>query len=178
MQNKRMAMVGAFAALAAGVVLAPVPATAASPRAACGAGDYNYQAVADTYVFTRASGANAVVSGDPGVTLSISKTTTYTVGGTLGGTSSISGSVIVATIQQQLNYSITATMSGTTTNSGSWTVPASYTNGGQLEIGARKHSGAIQKYAAKPADCSNGRLVATTNYNAPQVGWFFKTTKL
>jgi hypothetical protein len=181
-KSKSWATVGAVAALAVGGVATPAMAASdlglITPQGVCGAGDYNYEAVADSYTFTRASGNNSVVTGDPGVTLSISKTTTFTVGGTLGGTSSISASVVVATIQQQLNYSITASLSGTTTDSGTWTVPSDYTNGGRLEIGARTHSGAVQKYAAKPADCSNGRLVSATNYNAPEAGWYFKQTKL
>lgn len=173
MKSKRWAVAGALA-LVVGGFAAPAPAMAA----ACGAGDFNYKTVGDKYTFTRANGTRAVVNGDPGVTLTISTTTTYTVGGTLGGTSQISASIVILTIQQQMNYSITASLSGTTANSGAWTVPKSYTNGGRLEIGARKHSGAIQKYAAKPKDCSNGKLVGATSYNAPEDGWYFKHTKL
>lgn len=184
MKGKRWATATAFAALAIGGITTPGYAMAArgqgsvTPQGACSAGDFNYVAVGDQWGFTRASGSNSAVSGDPGVTLTISRSRTFTVGGTLGGTSSISASVVVFTVQQQYDYSITASFSGTSTSSGSWTVPANYTNGGRLEIGARKHSGGVQKYAAKPRDCSNGRLVDATSYNAPEVGWYFKHVKL
>jgi hypothetical protein len=100
------------------------------------------------YVFTRASGHPVRVSGDPGVTLTISTSTTFTVIGTIGANAQISGSVVVLTVQEQINVSITASISRATTNSGAWTVPASYTIGGRLEIGARKFSGIVSKYRA------------------------------
>lgn len=173
MKSKRWAAAGALA-LVVGGFAAPAPAMAV----ACGPNDFNYKTVGDAWTFTRANGTRAVVSGDPGVTLTISTTTTYTVGGTLGGNTQVSASIVILTIQQQLNYSITASLSGTTANSGSWTVPNSYTNGGRLEIGGRKHSGAVQKYRAKPQDCSNGALLGAASYNAPEDGWYFKHTKL
>ena len=150
----------------------------ATPKAACGIGDYNYEDVGDIRTFTRASGFNSAVSGDPGVTLTISRTTTFTVSGSLGATSSISGSVIVLTAQQQLNVTLTATFSGQSSSSGSWTVPSSYTNGGKLEIGSRKHRGTIEKFQAKPSNCTNGTLLASTTYNAPEDGWYFQHVKL
>jgi hypothetical protein len=149
-----------------------------TPQSACGADDYNYVDTSTGYTFTRASGNNASVSGDAGVTLTISTSTTFTVGGTIASNSQVSASIVIMTVSQALNISLTASISRTSTNSGAWTVPASYTNGGRLEIGARKYNGVVTKYRAKPSDCSNGTYISSASYNAPDDGWYFKHTQL
>jgi hypothetical protein len=182
-KTKRWALASVLATMFIGGMSAPAMASGnpgkVHPHAACGASDYNYVDIDNGRTFTRASGPNSAVSGDPGVTLTISRTTTFTVGGSLGATMAISASAIVATVQQSINVTLTASISGTSTSSGAWTVPDSYTNGGQLQIGAMKHTGTIQKYHTKPADCSNGSLAATTSYNAPEnSGWYFRHVRL
>jgi hypothetical protein len=182
-KSKRWAVTGVFATLFIGAMSAPAMASghpgSITPHAACGAADYNYVDTGDTRTFARASGAHSSVSGDPGTTLTISRSTTFTVTGSLGVTSSISASAIVATAQSQLNITLSGSVSGTSSSSGAWTVPSSYTNGGALQIGAMKHSGMIKKYHAKPADCSNGAFVSSTTYNAPDDnGWYFHHVKL
>lgn len=182
MKSTKWTVAGAFATLLIGGMATPAMAAdnpgSATPQAACGPGDYNYKDVGDVYTFTKASGFNSTVSGDPGITLNISRTTTFTVGGSLGITSSISGSIIVLTAQSQLGITLTASISGTSSSSGSWTVPNNYPRGGRLTIGARKHRGTIEKFRAKPADCTNGSLIASTSYNAPEEGWHFQHVKL
>ncbi len=167
-----------FAVGAATPAFAADPDPDISPMGACGYNDYNYVNRSYGYVFTRASGSRSAVSGDPGVTLTISTSTAFTVTGTIGSNTQISVSMVILTVQQSLNVSITAGFTRTTTNSGAWTVPASYTNGGMLEIGARKYSGTVSKYRAKVSDCTNGAFISSVNYNAPQDGWYFKTTRL
>jgi hypothetical protein len=161
-----------------GATAIPALAEEVTPQAACGPNDFNYVDTSTGYTFTRASGNNASVSGDAGVTLSISTSTTFTVSGTIGSSTGLSASIVILTVKQDLNISITASISRTSTNSGSWTVPNSYTNGGRLEIGARKYKGVVTKYRAKPADCSNGAYISSASYNAPDNSWHFQHTKL
>ena len=180
----RTLAVGALTAALAASIGVSAPAFADAPKvgpttnAACPNGGTTYRTVGDDYTFTRAAGNQAVVSGDPGVTLQISKTISFTVGGTLGGNTTVSASAVVLTVQQQLNYSITGSYTATSSNSGAWTVPATYTNGGRLEIGARKHTGWVYKYQLT-ATCSLGNQIGSgANYNAPEEGWYFKRSKL
>ena len=172
-------MASVFSALMLGSVSTPALASP-EPTATvtCGPDDVNYVDADDVSTFTVASGDNAVVSGDAGVTLAISRSTTFSVGGSISNTSSISASLVVATVSDALGVTITSSYSGTSSSSGSWTVPDDYTNGGRLEIGALKHSGEVQQYQANPDDCSNGDLVSSAAYDAPETGWFFKHVKI
>jgi hypothetical protein len=180
-KSKTWAATTAFAILLTATMASPAMAAdspgSASPHAACGIGDYNYEDVGDVETYSQAPGFYSKVSGDPGVTLSISRSVVFTVSGSLGATSSISGSVIVLTAQQQLNVTLTATISGTSSTSGAWTVPANYTNGGTLQIGAWKHRGTIEKFQAKPSNCTDGTLLSSTNYNAPEDNFYFRRSR-
>jgi hypothetical protein len=171
-----LATVTAFSAF--GATATPALAGPPTPKMACNLNDYNYVDTSTGYTFTRASGTNASVSGDAGVTLTISTSTTFTVSGTIASNTQLSASVVIITVNQAFNISITTGISRTSTNSGAWTVPASYTNGGRLEIGARKYKGVVTMYQAKPSDCSNGAYISSASYDAPDDGWYFQHSKL
>lgn len=147
------------------------------PYSQCPNGGTMYKAIKDSYKFKQASGSRSRVSGDPGVTLRISTSRTFSVSGTISSTSSVSASVVLATVQSQLGFSISTSFSGTTENSGSWKVPKSYKRGGALAIGARVHSGAVQRWTLN-VKCQPKNLVDAASYKAPQKGWYFKTYKL
>ena len=138
-----------------------------SPMGACGYGDYNYVNTSYGYVFTRASGTQSAVSGDPGVTISISTSTSFTVSGTLGGNTQISASIVVLTVQQSMSISITAGFTRTTTNSGAFQVPWDWTNRRNAQdrraeiLGQRHEVTAPGSATAATVNTSAGRLQRT-----------------
>lgn len=181
----RKAIVCAVLSMAAAVPAASGPAMAAddnagvsvSPNSACPNGAVVWEDEGDTYTWVQASGNNARVSGDPGVTLGISTTTSYSETGSISVSSGITVSDVITTVKTDVGVTISQGYSMTTSSSGSWTVPASYTNGGALAIGARKHKGSVQKWQAN-VNCAPTTLLSSSSYKAPEVGWYFKHFQL
>lgn len=154
------------------------PSTAAmTPDSACPNGGVAWEDEGDTYSFTQASGSNSRVSGDPGVTLSISTSTAFTETGSIGTATGITTSDVITTVKTDVNVTISKGYTKTSSNSGSWTVPASYTNGGALAIGTRKHRGSVQKWQVN-AFCAPSKIMSSVSYNAPETGWYFKRFRL
>jgi hypothetical protein len=159
-------------AYAAEPVSAAVPA---STQSLCPGNYVHYTVASSGYNFQQATGSMSYVSGDTGVTLSISTSTSFTVSGSLTTTGSITASSVVASVQASVGVTVTQTKSGTTTNSGAWTVPSNYLKGA-LAIGSLKYHGTVYKYLENSA-CVD-ILQATTAYNAPQNSWHFATFKI
>lgn len=147
-----------------------------SPASLC-SGSYTFFKTNNTGIqFTQASQPNSSVTGGPGVTLSISTSTTFTVSGTVSASAEVSTSAIFASVSATMGVSITNSKSGTTTNSGSWTVPSNW-NIGRLAIGAMKYKGTVTKYLENK-DCVDVQVGSSASYNAPQNEWHFQTSKV
>lgn len=176
-------MLKIFAMGSAAVALALFSGTAAmaapvqsSVQTQCPQGGTEYEATNDSSAFTQASGSNSSVSGGPNVKLSISTSTTYTVTGTLGATTTITASAVIGSVSQAFNVSIAESKSGTTSVGGAWTVPADYQIG-RLAIGSLKHSGTVTRYTVNP-NCSL-TYHSSTSYNAPPSNeWTFTHTRV
>jgi hypothetical protein len=134
-----------------------------------------YRATHTGTSFAQASGANSAVTGGPGVTLTISRSTTFTVGGSITTTGGISASAVVATVKADIGVTVQSSRSGTTTNSGAWRVPGNY-RVGRLAIGSLKYSGRVTKYLENRACQQLG--LATVSYNAPRDEWHFQTSRV
>lgn len=166
------------AVLAFGLVAIGTPAAHAdepTPKSLCAGGRVVYKASKAGSGFVRASGKNAATTGGPGVTLTISTTDTYTVGGSLTTTTGISAGSVVASVKADIGVTLQSSRSGTTSSTGSWKVPSSYKQG-RLEIGSFKYSGSVSKYIENRS-CQLVRQ-ATTNFNAPRNEWHFQTSKI
>jgi len=144
-------------------------------RSLCSGGRVFYRASHTGTAFAQASGANSAVTGGPGVTLTISRSTTFTVGGSITSTGGISASAVIATVKADVGVTVQASRSGTTTNSGAWRVPGNYTIG-RLAIGSLKYSGRVTKYLENSGcqQLSQG----TVSYNAPRNEWHFQTSRV
>jgi hypothetical protein len=135
-----------------------------------------YKASNSSITFTQASGSNSSVTGGPGITLTISRATTFTVGGSLGASIDVSGSIEVVTIKQAYNVTLTASKSGTSTSTGSWTVPSTY-KVGRLAIGAFKYKGTVTKYVENK-NCVLVKFGTAAQYNAPANEWSFQRSRV
>ena len=144
--------------------------TPASTQSECSGSRTVYQSTKDGGVFTQAAQSNSSVSGQGGITIGISTSTTFTVGGSFTTTAGVSASTIVATVKADFAVTVQASRSSTTSNSGSWTVPESW-GSGRLAIGTMKYRGTVTKYLEN----RNCQLVQQDqgSYNAPQAEWFF-----
>lgn len=151
-------------------------ATDVTPQGLCPGGREVYKASNSAVAFTQASGGNSSVTGGPGVTLSISTSTTFTVSGSIGTNVDITASAAILAIKQGYSVTVQASRSGTTTNSGSWTVPASY-NVGRLQIGAMKYAGTVTKYLENTS-CVLVKKGSTVTYNAPKNEWHFESSRV
>lgn len=155
------------------------PPPAASPsRSQCSGDRYFYKKHDDKKKFKRAKGSYSAVSGDAGVTLTISKTRTFTVGGSISATQNVSVDAVVATLSASVGETVSLTYSDQSSVSGSWKVPSSYKKGGRLEIGANVHSGYVTKYRERK-DCSIYTYSNPATYkNLPENNWHFHHVKL
>jgi hypothetical protein len=126
--------------MAAVAVLVPLPASADTGGkkqiAVCDPGGnpphYAFSGKKAIYIPAR----HGRVYGQSGVTLSISKGVSKTIGGSLTGTSSAEAGVIFAKASVSLAISVQYARTTTTTFGGSWTVPKKQSVG-WLEVGTR-----------------------------------------
>jgi len=172
----KAATVALVAIFALGLGVAPASASEAGPLSLCSGSNQKNTANNKSITFTRASGANSSVTGGPGVTLTISKSTTFSVSGSITGSSSVSASVVVATVQAQVGATIGASYSGTSSSSGAWTVPSTYQIG-RLEIGSNKYAGTVTHYVEN-SNCVWVQSGTSAAYDAPAKEWHFKTSKV
>lgn len=77
---------------------------------------------------------NGRIYGQSGVTLTIRQDTSWTVGGSITGTTGVAASVLFEKASASLSVSVTASRTTTTSYSGSWTVPKTQKMG-WLEVG-------------------------------------------
>ncbi|MCA1306954.1 hypothetical protein LC082_08585 [Microbacterium esteraromaticum] len=160
----------------------PPPSTqdeSVSPSA-CSPGRVTYFTTITSSGFKQASGAGSSVTGGPGVTLSISRSTTFSVTGTISGTADVSAGAargpIEARVGGSIGGSVSGTFSGTSTTSGSWTVPRSYKIG-RLAIGAVKYKGKVQKVKMVQA-CNLVNVGSPASFDVPRAEWSFRHTKV
>lgn len=130
----------------------------------------------DSITFKQASGNNSSVTGGPGVTLTISKSTTFTVGGSISGTADLSVGAVIAAVKGALGVTIQGSRAGTSSTSGAWKVPSTY-KVGRLAIGANKYAGTVTKYLENKG-CVAVKIGSSAKYNAPKNEWHFKTSKV
>lgn len=130
--------------------------------------------------FQRASGANASITGGPGVTLTISRSTTFTVGGSITATADVGASVawklISAKLGGALAVGVNASFAAMSSSSGAWTVPSTYKTG-RLEIGAIKYQGKVQKIKYNTG-CGIVNVGTAATFNVPKDEWHFRHTKV
>jgi hypothetical protein len=129
----------------------------------------------DTYKFTQASGSGSGVIGGPGVTLTISRSTSFTVSDSVETTGGFTASIDIAAVNAAISPTVGVSFSGESTSSGAWTVPSSYTRG-ELEIGTDLHSGDVARWTTY-TDCTS-KKTATSNYKLPVHAWDFEHFKL
>lgn len=133
------------------------------------------------YTTTKTSGptfqqaAGASVSGDGGITLSLSRSKTYTVTGTISGSTSAEAGVIFAKASATVGASVALSHSSTITSGGTWTVPSNWA-GGRLTAGSMKYGGGWKKFQELP-NCSLV-LNKSGTWNGPKLEWHFKTERL
>ena len=154
----------------------PHPGTGDTTSSLCEGGVTSRKAREISTTFNVATGANSVVSGDRGVTLSISRTTVFSVAGTVSATASVSVSDVLTTVKKDVGVAVTVTKSGTSSSTGSWTVPKEMKRG-QLQIGSVKHKGSVQAYVQN-RNCKNVATGTAAAYNIPETGWNFHHVKL
>lgn len=142
----------------------------------CSGGRTVYRASNSSITFTQAKGTNSSITGGPGITLTISRATTFTVGGSIGASADVSASAEIVTVKQAFNVTLTASKSGTSTSSGSWKVPANY-KVGRLAIGAFKYKGTVTRYLENK-NCALVKYGAAAQYNAPANEWSFQRSKV
>lgn len=151
-----------------------------STTLACVPGRTTYVTTASANGFQRASGANASVTGSAGVTLSISTTTTFTVGGSVTGTVDVGVSAAWKLISAKLGgavaVGVNASFAGASTSTGAWTVPSTYKTG-RLEIGAIKYVGRVQKVKYNTG-CGIVNVGTAATFNVPKDEWHFRHTKV
>jgi len=126
--------------LAAASVLAPAPASAGTTGETqsqiCDPGGkppyYSFSGKKPIYIRAK----NGRIYGSSGVTLSITKGVSKTIGGSLTGTSSAEAGAIFAKASVSLAISVEYSRTTTTTFGGSWTVPDNQDTG-WLEVGTK-----------------------------------------
>ena len=137
----RYLVLGASGALVAAVsVLLPTPASAVTTGeqqpAVCDPGGkppyYSFSGKRPVYIRAK----DGRVYGQSGVTLSISKGVSKTIGGSLTGTSAAEAGAIFAKASVSLAISVQYSRTTTTTFGGSWTVPKNQSTG-WLEVGTK-----------------------------------------
>ena len=120
----------------AGGVAAPAAAAPSAPARpmVCDPGNNHnlYSFSGKKKIYIRAKDGR--VYGDSGITLSISKGVSKTIGGSVTGTASAEAGVIFAKASASLAISVQGSRTTTTTFSGTWTVPKSQKTG-WLEVG-------------------------------------------
>lgn len=176
---KSRTVIGAAASLAVallGLGATDASAAGASPDSLCSGDLYVNRATNASITFTQASGPNSSVTGGPGVTLGISTSTTFTVGGSITASAEVDASAVVAAVKVSTGVTITTSKSGTTAVSGSWTVPSNWQLG-RLAIGSNKYQGTVTRYHERK-DCSLARVGSSALYNAPANEWTFNTTRV
>jgi hypothetical protein len=140
-------------AVAAGSVIgAMTPGTASAAGAATS--DSSRARVCETGIFYSFSGGKAIyirakngrVYGQRGVTLSISKGVSKTIGGSVTGTGTAEAGLIFAKASASLSISVEVSRTTTTTFGASWKVPKSQ-DVGWLEVGTRNgHTFTWERY--------------------------------
>lgn len=146
-----------------------------APMALCSGGRVVVKNSLTSY-FKRANGDFSSVSGDPGVTLALSTSRTYTVTGTVTASATVTASVAVASASATAGGSVAASYAGTTQASGSWTVPSNYKKG-RLEIGSDMYKGTVTKYMEN-RNCDLVKQGSSATINAPRKELHFKRTKV
>src|SRR5690606_16475405 len=138
---------GAAAMMTAALIsFAPTAAHAGE----CEGGRHVYKVSHESKRFTQAKGANSSVTGSGGVTLKISKSTSFTVGGSISDTREVSVGRVIASVKRKLNVTIQAKRKGKSSVSGAWTVPANWEIG-RLAIGSIKYKGTVTRYVENRA---------------------------
>ncbi|WP_299958652.1 hypothetical protein [uncultured Modestobacter sp.] len=126
--------------------------------------------------FQQATGLNSSITGNRGVTLAISTSTTFTVTGTVSANTDISVGAALAAVKVNTGVSVAASKAGTTSASGAWVVPDTM-NVGRLQIGAMKYRGSVTRYR-ESASCARTKVGTSVSYNVPKNEWHFMTSKV
>ncbi len=154
----------------------PVTYPGDTTNSQCEGGVTFYRANNATTTFTPATGKDSSVTGNSGVTLTISRSTSFAVTGTFSSTTGVTLQAGVAAVKQDYGWSVAVNKTGTSSSSGAWKVPSSYKIG-RLSIGALKHRGTIQQYVQNRA-CKNVATGKSASYNMPENGWSFQHSKV
>jgi hypothetical protein len=167
-----------FVAIATvGVTAGTASAAEISPYGLCSGSNYVYKTVVTSGpTFTQATQPNSSVTGGPGVTLSISTSTNFTVTGTVSTSATATAGVILAQASVTAGVSLAVSKSGTTTNSGAWTVPSNY-QVGRLAIGSYKYSGTVTQYLEN-SSCTLIQQGSPLSFNVPRNEWSFMPSRL
>lgn len=177
MKTKRMLTTALCASLLL-VGFSPGVASAAPPlpTGVCSGGKVTYKATYSPEKFTQAIGKNSSVTGGPGVTLGISTSTSFTVGGSITTTTDVSVDAVLATVKVGVGVAVTESKSGTTSTSGSWKVPKSY-KVGRLAIGSMKYKGTVARYVEN-RNCVRVMTGSSARYDIPVDEWHFQRSKV
>lgn len=173
--NSKVVAASLASVLVTGLPLLSGPAQAAPalvPQSQCGNHVF-YRVHNKAIYFKQAKGKYSSVAGDPGVTLGISKSRTFTISGSITSTVDVQADVVFAKVGASVGVTVGGSYSGQSEISGSWTVPHTrkYRNGGVLSIGTRKYKGVIRKFE-ETGSCNN-KLIWKAYYNLPQQRFYF-----
>lgn len=143
----------------------------ALPMSLCSGGATVYQVHGDTYKFTVAY----FTTGGPNITLTIARSTEYSITGSVQATGGITASIDVLQVSGQISQQVAVSFSNSGSVSGAWTVPSTYKLG-ELAVGTNVHSGTVVKYLQN----SSCALVqqASSAYRLPVKAWSFKHYQL
>lgn len=126
--------------------------------------------------FTQATGNNSSVTGSSGITLTISRSTSFGVTGTFSSTTGVTVQAGIAAVKEDLGWSLALNKTGTSSSSGAWKVPSSYKIG-RLTIGALKHRGTLTQFVENRS-CKDVATGKSASYNMPENGWSFQHSKV
>jgi hypothetical protein len=88
----------------------------------------------------------------------------------------VSADAVVASVSAEVGVTVSEDYSATTSTSGSFTVPADWTGGGRLAMGANVYSGVVTKSLENRACVLVDQGSAT--FSVPGNEWVFQTTQL
>lgn len=179
-------------AVAAGLLLAGAPAEASeplpprpagadlggghvTPQALCDGRAYYTTKVTSGPTFKQAKQSGAAVTGGPGVTLSITRSKSFTVSGSVTGTAGFDAGAIIAKASASVGVTLGASYSSTITHGGSWKVPRTW-KVGELAVGSLTYSG--KWYQKRELPTCRIYTSKSGSFKAPRKSFHFNTRRV
>lgn len=127
--------------------------------------------------FKKSSSPYSSVTGGPGVTIAISRSKTFTVGGSITGTVSADAGIILAKVGTSVSIQGSTSWSDNVTVGGSFTVPSTW-KVGRLSIGTMGYNGTWKYVQSRPSDCAAITLRGGSYYDIPRDEFHFPSERV